>query len=89
MDSSDRIIRIVETLRRLPPEDRDRVAVLISLMAAATATARAHAEGLIWAATSSVPWSYGACVGRIDEAISYLETQSAHERRADFHASPV
>ena len=86
MAVSKDVLRLVQTVERLPMEDQDKILRLVDLLSRVPPTVQEHTQKMLRALLASDPVSKRECVAGIDDLIAYLERHASTgvDRRGAF-----
>lgn len=77
MARSEDVLRLVQTVERLPPEDQDKILHIVDLLSLVPIHVQERTQRMLRALLESDPSSKDECVAGVDDLIQYLEDHAA------------
>ena len=85
MATSEDVLKLVQTVERLPPEDQDKILHIVDLLSLVPINVQDRTQRMLRELLESGPTSKDECVAGVDDVIEYLEHNVA--LAADYHGS--
>lgn len=73
MATSEDVLRLVQTVERLPREDQDKILRIVDLLALVPVSVQDRTQRMLRELLDSDPSSKHECVAGVDDVIDYLE----------------
>ena len=73
MATSEDVLRLVQTVERLPPEDQDKILRIVDLLSLVPINVQDRTQRMLRELLESGPASKDECVSGVDDVIEYLE----------------
>lgn len=77
MATSEDVLRLVQTVERLPPEDQDKILHIVDLLSLVPINVQNRTQRMLRELLESGPTSKDECVAGVDDVIEYLERNVA------------
>jgi hypothetical protein len=71
------MLRLVETVERLPPEDQDKILHIVELLSLVPIHVQQRTQRMLRELLESDPASKDECIAGVDDLIRYLEDHAA------------
>lgn len=73
MATSEDVLKLVQTVERLPPEDQDKILHIVDLLSLVPVSVQDRTQRMLRELLESGPASKDECVAGVDDVIEYLE----------------